>query len=95
MFRDPRSDGGDFSSTPARAKQLAPRPDGPLTHFASPRGEKGRLALAGCNIPVSTVAAPAVDCADWNSKEYFQAAVEDVTACLASGANPKARDLGA
>ena len=29
--------------TPARAKQLAPRPDGPLTHFASPRGEKGRL----------------------------------------------------
>ncbi|MDE0294525.1 MAG: hypothetical protein OXI93_10080 [Bryobacterales bacterium] len=31
------------SSTPARAKRLAPRPDGPLTHFASPRGEKGRL----------------------------------------------------
>ncbi|MDE0435438.1 MAG: hypothetical protein OXH92_15640, partial [Bryobacterales bacterium] len=32
-----------LSSTPARAKQLAPRPDGPLTHFASPRGEKCRL----------------------------------------------------
>ncbi|MDE0166591.1 MAG: type II toxin-antitoxin system RelE/ParE family toxin, partial [Bryobacterales bacterium] len=32
------------SSTPARAKQRAPRPDGPLTHFASPRGEKSRLA---------------------------------------------------
>ncbi|MDE0165066.1 MAG: hypothetical protein OXL36_08215 [Bryobacterales bacterium] len=32
------------SSTPARAKRLAPRPDGPLTHFASPRGEKGRLS---------------------------------------------------
>ena len=31
------------SSTPARAKRLAPRPDGPLTHFASPRGEKCRL----------------------------------------------------
>ena len=30
------------SSTPARAKRLAPRPDGPLTHFASPRGEKCR-----------------------------------------------------
>ena len=38
------------SSTPARAKRLAPfssarlapSPDGPLTHFASPRGEKGR-----------------------------------------------------
>jgi len=26
------------SSTPARAKLRAPRPDGPLTHFASPRG---------------------------------------------------------
>ena len=39
------------SSTPVRAKRLAPfssarlapRPDGPLTHFASPRGEKWRL----------------------------------------------------
>ena len=31
------------SSTPARAKRLAPRPDSPLTHFASPRGEKCRL----------------------------------------------------
>ena len=28
-----------LSSTPARAKRLAPRPDGPLTHFASPRRE--------------------------------------------------------
>ncbi|MDE0434988.1 MAG: hypothetical protein OXH92_13380, partial [Bryobacterales bacterium] len=33
-----------LSSTPARAKQLAPRPDGPLTHSASPRGEKCRSA---------------------------------------------------
>ena len=32
-----------LSSTPARAKRRAPRPDGPLTHFASPRGEKYRL----------------------------------------------------
>ncbi|MDE0167759.1 MAG: hypothetical protein OXH92_13890 [Bryobacterales bacterium] len=31
-----------LSSTPARAKRLAPRPDGPLTDFASPRGEKCR-----------------------------------------------------
>ena len=31
-----------LSSTPARAKRLAPSPDGPLAHFASPRGEKGR-----------------------------------------------------
>ena len=36
-----------LSSTPARAKRLAPCPDGPLTHFASPRGEKCRLAVAG------------------------------------------------
>ena len=28
-----------------RAKRLAPRPDGPLTHFASPRGEKCRLKI--------------------------------------------------
>ena len=34
-----------LSSTPARAKRRAPRPDGPLTHFTSPRGEKCRLAL--------------------------------------------------
>ena len=37
-----------LSSTPARAKRLAPRPDGPLTHFTSPRGEKCRLAAASC-----------------------------------------------
>ena len=33
------------SSTPARAKRLAPRPDGPLTHFASPCGETYRLEV--------------------------------------------------
>ena len=32
-----------MASTPARAKRLAPRPDGPLTHSASPRGETCRL----------------------------------------------------
>ena len=32
-----------FKSTPVRAKRRAPRPDGPLTHFASPRAEKYRL----------------------------------------------------
>ena len=45
VFLDPRSEGGGLSSTPARAKQLAPRPDGPLTHFASPRGKKYRLPM--------------------------------------------------
>ncbi|MDE0293844.1 MAG: hypothetical protein OXI93_06590 [Bryobacterales bacterium] len=28
---------------PFSSARLAPSPDGPLTHFASPRGEKGRL----------------------------------------------------
>ncbi|MDE0165922.1 MAG: hypothetical protein OXL36_12580 [Bryobacterales bacterium] len=39
-----------LSSTPARAKRLAPRADGPLTHFASPRGEKCRLGRPGIDI---------------------------------------------
>ncbi|MDE0166471.1 MAG: hypothetical protein OXL36_15365 [Bryobacterales bacterium] len=42
------------SSTPARAQRLAPfssarlapSPDGPLTHFASPRGETCRLSMS-------------------------------------------------
>ena len=51
------------------------------------------LALAGCSIPVSKAAGSTVDCADWNSSKYFQVAgVEDVAACLASGADIKARD---
>ena len=34
----------------------------------------------------------AIDCADWNSKEYFEAATAaDVTDCIQSGADPKAR----
>ena len=32
-----------LSSTPPLVKRRAPRTDGPLTHFASPRGEKCRL----------------------------------------------------
>ena len=32
-----------LSSTPSRPKRRVPRPDGPLTHFVSPRGEKCRL----------------------------------------------------
>ena len=36
------------SCTPARAKRLAPRPDGPLTHFVSPRGEKCRSGRDRC-----------------------------------------------
>ncbi|MDE0434464.1 MAG: hypothetical protein OXH92_10700, partial [Bryobacterales bacterium] len=52
-----------LSSTPVRAKRLAPfssarlapRPDGPLTHFASPRGEKCRLDPRRCIQEVSSL----------------------------------------
>ena len=40
------------SSTPARAKRLAPRPDGPLRHFVSPRGEKCRLGGVDLELPL-------------------------------------------
>ena len=36
-----------------------------------------------------------VDCADWNTAAFFEAAeVSDVTRCLQAGANPKARYEG-
>ena len=51
------------------------------------------LALAGCSMLVSTAAGSTVDCVDWNSSKYFrEAGVEDVAACLASGADPKTVD---
>ena len=42
------------SSTPARAKRRAPRPDGPLTHFTSPREEKCRIDPSGVQTPVDS-----------------------------------------
>ena len=44
---------------------------------------------------LTVLAAPmaAMDCADWNSSKYFRVAgVEHVAACLASGADPNARN---
>ena len=44
---------------------------------------------------LTVLAAPmaAADCADWNSEEYFEAATAaDLTDCLRSGADLKARD---
>ena len=44
---------------------------------------------------LTVLAAPmaATDCADWNSSKYFRVAgVEHVAACLASGADPNARN---
>ena len=57
------------SSTPARAKRLAPfssarlapSPDGPLTHFASPCGEKGRLAGSNDVAPRDAVEANVIN----------------------------------
>ena len=41
----------------------------------------------------TTKAQPEPDCGQWNTGKYFQkATVEIVTACLAAGADPKARD---
>ena len=40
----------------------------------------------------NSVRSAAIDCANWNSNEYFEAATAaDVTDCLQSGADPKAR----
>ena len=36
-----------MATTPARGKRRASRPYGPLTHFASPRGEKCRPNAMG------------------------------------------------
>ncbi|MDE0166449.1 MAG: hypothetical protein OXH92_15020 [Bryobacterales bacterium] len=49
MSRNPRAEGGDTAATPACVKRLAPRPDGPLTHFALPRGEKAGSSTASVN----------------------------------------------
>lgn len=51
------------------------------------------LAIAECSMPLSTAAGSTVDCTNWNSRTYFSyAGIEDVAACLASGADPNARD---
>ena len=43
----------------------------------------------------NSVRLAAIDCANWNSNEYFEAATAaDVTDCLRSGADPKARSEG-
>ncbi|MDE0167572.1 MAG: hypothetical protein OXL36_20925 [Bryobacterales bacterium] len=53
------------SSTPARAKRLAPSPDGPLAHFTSPRGEKCRLekerSMRGTDVPQSLPARTGIE----------------------------------
>ena len=50
-----------------------------------------------CLVAVMVIATPVqnaqVDCADWNTEAFFEAAgVSDMTRCLQAGANPMARD---
>ena len=40
---------------PFSSARLAPRPDGPLTHFTSPRGEKCRLELVSAAGSLTTM----------------------------------------
>ena len=51
------------------------------------------VAVISLCLTVLAALMAATDCADWNSSKYFQVAgVEHVAACLASGADPNARD---
>ncbi len=52
-----------------------------------------RGLLSGLCLTVLAVPAPAADCNDWNSRDYFQAAApEDVADCLRSGVDIEARN---
>ena len=56
-----------------------------------PRFSVQIVAISLC-LTVLACSHVAVDCADWNSKEYFEAATAaDVAACIQSGADLKAR----
>ena len=51
------------------------------------------VLLALTQTQKTSAAQPVVDCKKWNTKKFFRkATVEDVTACLAAGADPKARN---
>ena len=53
------------------------------------------VAVISLSLTVVTIPMTAIDCADWNSKEYFEAAAAaDVTDCIQSGADLKARTKG-
>ena len=48
---------------------------------------------ANVESPTATASAAAVDCEAWNTREFFRAATAaDVSACLAEGSDPEARD---
>ncbi len=59
----------------------------PRGERAAPRrGSHGAAALA-LALALPLAPAPAADCADWNTREFFEAAtVADVTSCLNAGA---------
>ena len=54
------------------------------------------IAIIGAAIVAVALAVPVhaqVDCADWNTAIFFEAAeVSDLTRCLQAGANPNARE---
>ena len=54
------------------------------------------IAIIGAAIVAVALAVPVhaqVDCADWNTATFFEAAeVSDLTRCLQAGADPNARD---
>ena len=51
------------------------------------------LAVVTASMVITTPVHAQVDCADWNTEAFFEAAgVSDMTRCLQAGANPMARD---
>ena len=75
-------------------------PDGMMVPHSTLRAEDKReimqkiiIPLGFCALLAVPLTAKALDCGQWNTKEYFQTATgEDVNACLAAGADPNARD---
>ena len=76
-----------------KLKKSAPDPVG--STLAKPEIKPQSKGVPPSPLPAQKTAEaqPMVDCGQWNTKEYFQAAtLESVTACLKSGADPNARD---
>ena len=78
-----------------KLQKLAPDPVG--STLAKPEINPQHQAVRQSSPPVqkTTAVQPVVDCKKWNTKKFFRkATVEEVTACLASGADPMARNKG-
>ena len=80
-----------------RAERRLQKPDANRAETGAAAPDIGQHSQAVSPAPPlsdgATKVQPAPDCAQWNTEEYFKAAaVESVTACLAAGADPMARD---